>query len=122
MNHDDFSKALGHLVDAYAIFGKALFDALPENLAASTRLDPVTLACVRQFGTPLVRWFGHGSALRGARVGDGTVVIDASPGQPGTLRFVPGVFAEHDRDLPDDWRSLSRDIGVVHPDRLELTA
>jgi hypothetical protein len=122
MEHRDFVRALGHLVDAYAIFGTALFDALPPQLSASTRLDPVTLAVMRQFGTPLVRWFGHGSQLRGARVADGTVVLDAAPGQAGTVLFLEGVFAEHDRDLPEDWRSRATMVGAIHPDRLEPAA
>jgi hypothetical protein len=120
MLHRDFVRALGHLVDAYAIFSTALFDAMPPQLVASTRLDAVTIAVMRQFGTPLVRWFGRGSQLRGACTADGTVVLDAAPGEEGTVLFLAGVFAENDRELPDDWRSRAVEVAKIGANTLEL--
>jgi hypothetical protein len=120
MQHRDFVRALGYLIDAYAIFSAALFDALPAQLSAATRLDAVTLAVMRQFGAPLVRWFEHGSQLRGVRVADGTVILDAAPGEQGSVLFLAGVFAEHDRELPDDWRSSAVEVASIRANRLEL--
>jgi hypothetical protein len=44
--------------------------------------------------------------MRGVHVADGTLVFDAEDGE--VVRFIPGLVAEHDDDLPADWRARSQ--------------
>jgi hypothetical protein len=108
IDHQDFLHALAGLAQAYAILSRAIAKALPPQLAAVAAVDPLTRITLEQFGEPLVRWFGQGSQLRGVHVADGTVVLEAD-----AVHFLGGVAAEHDRDLPDDWRQRSRVIARI---------
>jgi hypothetical protein len=111
MAHRDFLRAVQALAEAYEILSRAIADALPPQLAAIAAVDPLTRITLEQFGDPLVRWFRHGSQLRGVHVADGTVVFEAGDGAP--VLFVSGVAAEHDDELPADWRSRAEQVGRV---------
>lgn len=108
MDHRDFLRAVQSLAEAYAILSRAIAAALPEQLAAVAAVDPLTRISLEQFGDPLVRWFRRGSQLHGVHVADGTVVFD-----DGAVLFVSGVAAEHDSDLPADWRDHADEIGRI---------
>jgi hypothetical protein len=105
IGHGDFLRALQGLVDAYAILSRAIAGALPAELGAVAAVDPLTRVTLEQFGDPLVRWFRRGSQIRGVHVADGTLVFDSQHGD--AVRFIPGLAAEHDDDLPTDWRERS---------------
>jgi hypothetical protein len=106
IEHGDFLHALRGLVEAYAILSRAIGGALPPQLAAVAAVDPLTRITLEQFGDPLVCWFRRGSKMRGVHVADGTLVFDAEDGE--LVRFIPGLVAEHDDDLPADWRARSQ--------------
>jgi hypothetical protein len=106
IEHGEFLRALRGLVEAYAILSRAIGSALPPQLGAVAAVDPLTRITLEQFGEPLVRWFRRGSKLRGVHVADGTLVFDAEAGD--VVRFIRGLVAEHDDDLPSDWRARSR--------------
>ncbi len=108
MGHGEFLRALRGLVEAYAILGQAIAGALPPQLAAVAAVDPLTRVMLEQFGDPLVRWFRRGSRIRGVHVADGTLVFGSEDGD--AVRFIEGLAAEHDDELPADWRERS---GVV---------
>lgn len=111
ITHRDFLRALNGLAAAYAILSRAIADALPPQLGAVAAVDPMTRITLEQFGDPLVHWFRRGSQVRGVHVADGTLVFDS--GEEGAVRFIPGVAAEHDDDLPADWRELSEVVARV---------
>jgi hypothetical protein len=116
MEHEDFLRATESLSSAYAILGRAIAAALPEQLAAVAAVDPITRITLEQFGDPVVRWFRRGSRLRGVHVRDGTIVFDDS-----AVLFVPGLDAEHDEELPADWRDRAREVGYVSDGVMRLT-
>lgn len=120
MGHREFLEALAPLLDSYARLGRAIAAALPPQLAAIGAVDPLTRAALEEFGDPLVRWFGRGSTLRGVRVDDGTLVLDAAPGASGPVLFLAGTSAEHDSELPAGWRERAREVGRVEDERLVL--
>jgi hypothetical protein len=101
MNHSDFLRAMRGLVQAYAILSRSIAEALPPQLGAVAAVDPVTRVSLEQFGDPLVRWFRRGSQLRGVHVADGTLVFGTD--DAGSVWFLPGIDAEHDDELPDEW-------------------
>lgn len=109
MAHHDFLRAVRALAEAYAILSRAVAGALPEQLAAVAAVDPLTRIALEQFGDPLVRWFRRGSLLRGVHVADGTIVFDGD----GAVLFVAAAAAEHDAELPADWRDRAREVGRV---------
>jgi hypothetical protein len=111
IEHGDFLRALHGLVEAYAILSRAIAAALPPQLAAVAAVDPLTRITLEQFGDPLVRWFRRGSQLRGVHLADGTLVFDVQDG--GAVRFIPGLAAEHDDELPPDWRARSQVVARV---------
>jgi hypothetical protein len=108
IEHGDFLRAVRSLAEAYAILSRAVAAALPEGLAAVAAVDPLTRITLEQFGDPLVRWFRRGSRLRGVQVADGTVVFD-----DGVILFLAGVTAEHDDELPADWRAGAEQVGRI---------
>lgn len=114
MNHQDFLRAVGGLVEAYAILSQAIAKVLPPQLGAVAAVDPVTRITLEQFGDPLVRWFGRGSSLRGVHVADGTIVFETD-----VVRFVEGLAAEHDDQLPADWRRHSQVVARIEGSCLE---
>jgi hypothetical protein len=119
MGHDDFLRAVQALATAYAILSRATAGALPSQLAAVAAVDPVTRIALEQFGDPLVRWFRRGSRLRGVCVADGTLVFE--PGDDGAVLFVSGVAAEHDDELPADWRGRAEEVGRMRDGNMILS-
>ena len=119
MAHDDFLHAVQALATAYAILSRSVAGALPPQLAAVAAVDPVTRIALEQFGDPLVRWFRRGSRLRGVRVADGTLVFE--PGDDGAVLFASGVAAEHDDELPADWRSRAEEVGRMRDGKMILS-
>lgn len=115
LEHREFVLAVGGLVQAYAILSRAVAGALPPQLAAVAAVDPLTRIALEQFGDPLVRWFGRGSQLRGVRVADGTLVFETD-----AVRFLPALEAEHDDELPHDWRERGHVVARLDGDRLAL--
>ncbi|MGO9219356.1 MAG: hypothetical protein ACLP5E_16570 [Streptosporangiaceae bacterium] len=105
--HREFLRAVQALMEAYAILGRAIASALPEQLAAVAAVDPLSRIVLEQFGDPLVRWFRRGSGLRGVHVADGTVVF----ADDGAVLFVSEAEAEHDDDLPAGWRDRAEEVG-----------
>jgi hypothetical protein len=101
IEHGDFLRALHGLVEAYAILSRAIAAALPPQLAAVAAVDPLTRITLEQFGDP----------LRGVHLADGTLVFDVQDG--GAVRFIPGLAAEHDDELPPDWRARSQVVARV---------
>jgi hypothetical protein len=79
-------------------------------------VDPLTRVTLEQFGDPLVRWFSRGSLLRGVHVADGTLIFDED-----TAVFLPGLSAEHDDDLPTDWRERGVLVGRIQESELVLS-
>jgi hypothetical protein len=118
MSQDDFMQALRGLIEAYAILSRSIAAALPPQLAAVAAVDPLTRVTLEQFGDPLVHWFRRGSQLQGVHVADGTLVFDSS--DPVAVRFIPGVAAEHDSELPGDWRERARLVGRIDDGKLVL--
>jgi hypothetical protein len=86
-------------------------------LAAVAAVDPLTRITLEQFGDPLVRWFRRGSSVRGVRVADGTVVF----GDDGAVLFVAGIAAEHDDELPADWRDRAAEVGRMRDGVMTLS-
>jgi hypothetical protein len=119
IEHGEFLLALRGLVEAYAILSRAIGAALPAQLGAVAAVDPLTRITLEQFGDPLVCWFRRGSKMRGVHVADGTLVFDAQDGD--IVRFMPGLEAEHDADLPGDWRARSRIVARMQDGRLVLS-
>jgi hypothetical protein len=111
IGHRDFLRALDGLADAYAILSQAIADALPPQLGAVTAVDPLTRITLEQFGDPLVCWFRRGSQIRGVHVADGTLVFETHEG--GEILFVAGLAAEHDDELPADWRQRSEVVASI---------
>ena len=111
MTHREFLEATRSLSQAYAILSRATAAVLPPQLAAVAAVDPVTRITLEQFGDPLVRWFRRGSRLRGVHVADGTLVFDT--GGDDAILFVHGVAAEHDDELPGDWRNRAEVVGRI---------
>jgi hypothetical protein len=109
IGHRDFLRALQGLAVAYAILSRGIVDALPAQLGAVAAVDPLTRISLEQFGDPLVRWFRRGSHVRGVHVADGTVVFDAD----GDVLFVADLAAEHDNELPPDWRDRAKVVARV---------
>jgi hypothetical protein len=118
MAHSDFLRAVQALAEAYAILSATIAQALPAGLAAIAAVDPLTRITLEQFGDPLVRWFRRGSQLRGVHVADGTVVFE--PGDGGAVLFLPGVAAEHDDELPADWRERAEEVGRIEAGAMVL--
>jgi hypothetical protein len=109
MAQRDFLRAVQALAEAYAILSAAIAEALPSQLATIAAVDPLTRITLEQFGEPLVRWFRRGSQVRGVHVADGTLVFE--PGDGGAVLFLSGVSAEHDDELPVNWRSSAEELG-----------
>jgi hypothetical protein len=120
INHRDFLRAVGGMVQAYTILSASIAEALPPQLAAVAAVDPVTRITLEQFGDPLVRWFGRGSQLRGVHLADGTLVFGDGDSDGGAVRFIEGLAAEHDDQLPQDWRERSVLVGRIEGGTLEL--
>lgn len=111
LGHRDFLRALEGLANAYAILSHAIADALPPQLGAVAAVDPLTRITLEQFGDPLVHWFRRGSQIRGVHVADGTLVFDTH--DPGEVLFVADLAAEHDDELPADWRERCEVVARV---------
>jgi hypothetical protein len=122
IGHREFLAALQGLVVAYGTLDRAVAAALPTQLGAVAAVDPLTRVALEQFGEPLVRWFGRGSRVPGVRVADGALVFDAGDGGERVVRFVDGVEAEHEADLPADWRARSTIVARMTGAGLELAA
>jgi len=58
-----------------------------------------------------VCWFRRGSQIRGVHVADGTLVFETDEG--GEILFVAGLAAEHDDELPADWRQRSEVVASI---------
>jgi hypothetical protein len=121
IEHRDFLRALQGLAVAYAILSRAIAGALPPQLGAVAAVDPLTRITLEQFGDPLVRWFRRGSRLRGVHVADGTLVFEADANGVGEVLFVPGLAAEHDTELPADWRDRASVVARVEQGTVVLT-
>lgn len=119
LGHRDFLRALEGLASAYAILSQAIADALPPQLGAVAAVDPLTRITLEQFGDPLVRWFRRGSQLRGVHVADGTLVFETQ--DPGEVLFVADLAAEHDDELPTDWRAHSEVVARVEHGAIVLS-
>ena len=109
MAQREFLRAVQALAEAYAILSTAIAEALPSQLATIAAVDPLTRITLEQFGDPLVRWFRRGSHVRGVHVADGTIVFE--PGDGGAVLFLSGVSAEHDDELPANWRASAEEVG-----------
>jgi hypothetical protein len=121
IDHREFLRALQGLTVAYAILSRAIAGALPPQLGAVAAVDPLTRVTLEQFGDPLVRWFRRGSRLRGVHVADGTLVFDAdADAKGGEVLFVPGLAAEHDRELPADWRERASVVAHLEQGKVVL--
>jgi hypothetical protein len=116
--HGEFLRALRGLVEAYAILSQAIAGALPPQLGAVAAVDPLTRVTLEQFGDPLVRWFRRGSRIRGVHVADGTLVFDSEDGD--AVRFIEGLAAEHDDELPADWRERSQVVARMQDGAMTL--
>jgi hypothetical protein len=112
MGHSDFLQALRGLLEAYAILSRSIADALPPQLGAIAAVDPLTRVALEQFGDPLVCWFRRGSQLQGVHVADGTLVFDSQ--DAGAVRFLVDVAAEHDSELPGDWRERAEIVARIN--------
>jgi hypothetical protein len=119
IGHGDFLRALQGLVTAYAILSRAIADALPPQLGAVAAVDPLTRISLEQFGAPLVHWFRRGSQIRGVHVADGTLVFDPQGGE--SVRFISGLAAEHDSELPADWRERSQLVARIEDGALVMS-
>lgn len=119
IEHDEFLRAVQGLVVAYAILSRAIAGALPPALGAVAAVDPLTRITLEQFGDPLVCWFRRGSQIRGVHVADGTLVFDAQHGD--AVRFLPGLAAEHDDELPPDWRERSETVARMRDGAMVLS-